>query len=181
MIVLASPAVSHPPMTLAVAPTATSPDRPVATSIRLLHQIYTHRVHQGRRKGSGGRMLGRRFLRRGTSMHTSIGGMPASKRGSTHTHIAEITPNRRELLIEKVCVFLSPVIAVSFLVRRDHRLPRALPRSVCCVPRIHQDLGSDLSRGSRSPVRFLAPLWVSSCVEAQHSRFTPILGALLAI
>ena len=105
MIVLASPAVSPPRMTLAVAPTATSPDRPVATTTRRLYQIYTHRVHQGVRKRSGERMLGRRFLRRGTSMRTSIGGMPASKRGSTQMRIAEITPNRRELLIEKVGLF----------------------------------------------------------------------------
>jgi hypothetical protein len=38
-------------------------------------------------------------------MHTNIGGMPASKRGSTHMRIAEITPNRRELIIEKVRIF----------------------------------------------------------------------------
>jgi hypothetical protein len=62
-------------------------------------------------------MLGRRFLRRGTnSMRTSIGGMPASKRGSTHMRIAEITLNRRELNTEKVRIFTSQSIQVSFFV-----------------------------------------------------------------
>lgn len=117
MIVLASPAVSRPPMTLAVAPTATRPDRPVATNTRPPHQIYTHRVYQEGRKGSGVRMLGRRFLHRGTSMRTSIGGMPASKRGSTHMRIAEITPNLRELIIEKVRIFLS--LSIQVLPSRD--------------------------------------------------------------
>lgn len=115
MTVLASRAVSHPPMTLAGAPIATRPDRPVATNTRPPHQIYTHRVYQGGRKGSGVRMLGRRFLRRGTNnMRTSIGEMPASKRGNTHMRIAEITPNRRELSIEKVRIFTSESIQVSF-------------------------------------------------------------------
>jgi hypothetical protein len=60
-------------------------------------------------------MLGRRFLRCGTNnMRTSIGGMPASKRGNTHMRIAEITPNRRELSIEKVRIFTSESIQVSF-------------------------------------------------------------------
>jgi hypothetical protein len=59
-------------------------------------------------------MLGRRFLRRGTnSMRTSIGGMPASKRGNTHIHIAEITLNLRELSIEKVRIFTSQSVQVS--------------------------------------------------------------------
>lgn len=115
MIVLASRAVSRPPMTLAVAPTATRPDRLVATNTPPPHQIYTLRVYQGGRKGSGVRMLGRRFLRRGTnSMRTSIGGMPASKRGSTHMRIAEITPNLREPSIEKVRIFTSQSIQVHF-------------------------------------------------------------------
>lgn len=135
MIVLASPAVSRLPMTPAVARRAIRLDRPVATNTRLHHHIYTHRACHGNRKGSGARMLGRQFLRRGTSMRTSTGGMPALKRGSTHMRIAETTLNLREAHIEKVCTLSSYSCHVlSYF--GDSSMTPATPRSVCCVPRI---------------------------------------------
>lgn len=143
MIVLASPAVSRLPMTPAVAGRAIRPDWPVATNTRLHHHIYTHRACHGNRKGSGARMLGRQFLRRGTSKRTSTGGMPALKRGSTHMRIAETTLNLRVVHIEKVCT-LSSYSRHVFSYLGGSSMASAVPRSVCCVPRIPVQVGVGL-------------------------------------
>lgn len=143
MIVLASPAVSRRPMTPTVARRTTGLDRQVTTNTRLHHHIYTLRACHGNRKGPGARMLGRQFLRHGTSMRTRTGGMPALKRGSTHMRIAETTLNLRGTHIEKVCTLSSYSCHVlSYF--GDSSMAPAVPRSVCCVPRIPAQVGFGL-------------------------------------
>lgn len=99
MIAFDNPLVSQPLPIHLVAQRMRRCDQPVVPIMPAQHRIYIPRACRGRRKGSGERMLGRRPLHHGISMHiSSTSATIALRHRRIYTNTVESLHNREGYL-----------------------------------------------------------------------------------